>query len=259
LKAVKAMFVVKSMALAAILFVLATTGLTRAQSRSKKTKPDSEEQIRSELAQAKEQMLAAAQAYKDSLGKLLPFYQAEVKQTSDTFEKRKSLFDRGIVSKRELEESQQALTTAQGKLDETNAKVTEADTLIAEAMAVDQPVLPVGEYRATAALIRYNGSAAWSLKDASRVESFYSSKFGCALPISAFGQTPVHDKLGFDHRDAMDVAVQPDSPEGAALMAYLRSQGIPFIAFRHAVPGSATGAHIHIGRPSHRMAPVTAP
>jgi hypothetical protein len=57
----------------------------------------------------------------------------------------------------------------------------------------------------------------------------------------------------------MDVAVQPDSPEGEALMAYLRSQGIPFIAFRHAVPGSATGAHIHIGRPSHRIVPVTGP
>ncbi|HUK91767.1 MAG TPA: hypothetical protein VLZ81_15295, partial [Blastocatellia bacterium] len=71
------------------------------------------------------------------------------------------------------------------------------------------------------------------------------------------GQTPVHDKLGFDHRDALDVAVQPDSAEGEALMAYLRSQRIPFIAFRHAVPGSATGAHIHVGRPSHRIAPAT--
>ncbi|MGH9825308.1 MAG: hypothetical protein ACREDR_18920, partial [Blastocatellia bacterium] len=54
--------------------------------------------------------------------------------------------------------------------------------------------------------------------------------------------------------DAMDVAVQPDSPRGEALMEYLRKAGIPFIAFRHAVPGSATGAHIHIGKPSHRIA-----
>jgi hypothetical protein len=51
----------------------------------------------------------------------------------------------------------------------------------------------------------------------------------------------------------MDVAVHPDSAEGAALMSYLRSQGIPFIAFRQAVAGSATGAHIHIGYPSHRI------
>jgi hypothetical protein len=73
------------------------------------------------------------------------------------------------------------------------------------------------------------------------------------MPISAFGQTAVHDQLGFDHRNAMDVAVSPDSAEGQALMGYLRSAGIPFIAFRYAVRGSATGAHIHVGYPSHRI------
>jgi hypothetical protein len=35
-------------------------------------------------------------------------------------------------------------------------------------------------------------------------------------------------------------------------MNYLSSQGIPFMAFRRAVPGSATGPHIHIGKPSQR-------
>jgi hypothetical protein len=30
----------------------------------------------------------------------------------------------------------------------------------------------------------------------------------------------------------------------------LRRAGIPFIAFRSAVAGAATGAHIHIGQPS---------
>jgi hypothetical protein len=30
-------------------------------------------------------------------------------------------------------------------------------------------------------------------------------------------------------------------------MTYLRKAGIPFIAFRRAIAGSATGAHIHIG------------
>ena len=59
--------------------------------------------------------------------------------------------------------------------------------------------------------------------------------------------------MGFDHRHAIDVAVHPDSPEGQALIFYLRGEGIPFLAFRQAVPGSATGAHIHIGRPSHRL------
>jgi len=134
--------------------------------------------------------------------------------------------------------------------------MAEADSMMAEAMN-DQlwrlPDLPRGGYRATTALIRYNGTAQWSLKDAGKVETFYESKFGRSLPISAYGQTAVHNELGFDHRNAIDLAVQPDSAEGQALMTYLRAEGIPFIAFRHAVPGSATGAHIHVGPPSHRM------
>jgi hypothetical protein len=47
--------------------------------------------------------------------------------------------------------------------------------------------------------------------------------------------------------------LHPDSPEGKALIAFLRGNGIPFLAFRSAVAGTATGAHIHIGYPSHRI------
>ena len=77
---------------------------------------------------------------------------------------------------------------------------------------------------------------------------------GRPLPVSAFGQTPAHDDLGFDHRNALDVAVHPDSPEGQALMTWLRGEGISFLAFRNAVAGEATGAHVHVGEPSSRIA-----
>jgi hypothetical protein len=32
----------------------------------------------------------------------------------------------------------------------------------------------------------------------------------------------------------------------------LRAEKIPFLVFRHAISGVATGPHIHIGRPSRR-------
>jgi hypothetical protein len=51
----------------------------------------------------------------------------------------------------------------------------------------------------------------------------------------------------------MDVAVNPDSAEGKALIAFLREKGIPFIPLRAAKDGIATGPHIHIGYPSHRL------
>ena len=63
---------------------------------------------------------------------------------------------------------------------------------------------------------------------------------------------------GFDHRNSFDVAVRPDSDEGKALMAYLRRERIPFLAFKGPVPGASTGAHIHIGQVSPRLIPAKA-
>ena len=55
------------------------------------------------------------------------------------------------------------------------------------------------------------------------------------------------------HRDRVDVALTPDSDEGSWLRRYLESDDIPYYAFRNAVPGKATAAHIHIGPPSVRI------
>ena len=84
------------------------------------------------------------------------------------------------------------------------------------------------------------------------VERFFNSRFGRSLPVSAFGQTALHGRLGFNHSNAFDIAVHPDSLEGRAILSLLRAQGIPFIAFRSAVAGIATGPHIHVGNPSPR-------
>jgi hypothetical protein len=51
----------------------------------------------------------------------------------------------------------------------------------------------------------------------------------------------------------MDVGLHPDSAEGRALIEFLRTEAIPFLAFRSAVPGVATGPHIHIGNRSPRI------
>jgi hypothetical protein len=59
--------------------------------------------------------------------------------------------------------------------------------------------------------------------------------------------------MGWNHRNSVDVGLHPDSAEGSALIAYLQSAGIPFLAFRGAIPGVSTGPHIHIGSPSNRL------
>jgi hypothetical protein len=95
-------------------------------------------------------------------------------------------------------------------------------------------------------------SPRWSLADSKKVENFFFTKFRRPLPTSAFGQSDIHDRWGLDHRQGLDVGLHPDSVEGLALVDFLRAEKIPFLVFRHAIPGIATGPHIHIGRPSHR-------
>ncbi|HSB27648.1 MAG TPA: hypothetical protein VLE19_07330 [Pyrinomonadaceae bacterium] len=95
----------------------------------------------------------------------------------------------------------------------------------------------------------------WSLADATKVENFFFTKFSRPLPTSAFGQSDIHDRWGLDHRQGLDVGLHPDSVEGVALVEFLRAERIPFLVFRRAIPGVATGPHIHIGHPSHRYLP----
>jgi hypothetical protein len=153
-------------------------------------------------------------------------------------------------------QAEHLLAEAITRVEEDKRWLAESDMALTEFAMRDEllrlPRLSVGGYSATGSLIRFNGEAAWQLPDASKIEKFFLNTFGRALPISALGQTATHERLRFDHRNAMDVALHPDSKEGQSLLNYLRQAGIPFIAFRNAVPGAATGAHIHIGKPSPR-------
>jgi hypothetical protein len=92
----------------------------------------------------------------------------------------------------------------------------------------------------------------WRLSDSAKVENFFMAKFNRPLPLTAFGQSDLHTRWGLDHRQGMDVGLHPDSPEGKVLVNFLRTEKIPFLAFRSAIPGVATGPHIHIGKGSHR-------
>ena len=86
-----------------------------------------------------------------------------------------------------------------------------------------------------------------------KVEMAFRQRFGKPMPVSAMGETAVHRAMGFDHRGRVDVALNPDQPEGVWLIEYLQQNHIPFFAFRGAVKGKATGAHIHIGPMSTRL------
>lgn len=216
-------------------------------------RPDSAEQ----LARASAEVLRATREYRASLERLLAVYESDVSRATELVEEHRALFAQGLISRSEVEEAELARITAEDNLNETRVWIEEADRVLLEANLSEElsrlPPLPVGGFQATAAFIRYSGFAKWSLADAPKVQRFFAARFGRALPVSAFGQTAAHDRIGFDHRHAVDVAVHPDTPEGQALAEHLRQSGVSFVAFRHAVPGAATGAHFHIGEPSPRI------
>jgi hypothetical protein len=224
--------------------------ITRAAA-SRKTAP-----VDAELARLRAEVLEKMKEPRASAEKLLALHEEEKTKLTVEYQRRREFYSQGLISRSELNQVERALAEAVVRVDEDKRWLTESDIAITEASMRDEllrlPDLAKGDYSETGTLVRFNGGAPWSLADAPKIEKFFSQAFGRNLPITAFGQTATHDRLRFDHRNAMDVALHPDSNEGRALLSYLRQSGIPFIAFKNAVPGAATGAHIHIGNPSIR-------
>ena len=211
------------------------------------------------------ELIEATNEYKASSKELLTIQETEVSKASAKLEELRTLVSQGLVAKAELDAEEQKLVALRGQLQTTQKQIADSDTRVAEIkaeqeLAKKQATAPVkliakqyGTLSTTAMMLRYNGPMAWSLGSLNAIQDFFSSKFGHSLPTSAVGQSATHNRLGFDHRNAVDIALHPDSTEGRALINYLQGQGIPFLAFRGAIPGVATGPHIHIGSPSHRL------
>jgi hypothetical protein len=210
-----------------------------------------------DLEAAREAQTQTARRYRASLDALWPLHEAAVGRAQADVDRRRTLLARGLIARVDVEAAERALAEARATAERTRAAIREADALVSEAEAVPTlallPAPAPGETQERSSLIRYAGSGPWSLAAVPALERFFTGRFGQRLPISAFGQTATHDRLGFDHRHALDVAVHPDSAEGRALMEYLRAHGIPFLAFRVARVGEATGAHVHVGEPSVRL------
>ena len=214
----------------------------------------------SELSKLREEFIKASNEYKDSLGKLLPFYESNVKKAEEKLELSKKLLAEGLIPRAQVEENERALALAKEKVAETNRQIASAESQIAGVLvetAANEEIsknLRLANQRLvrTASFTRFTGAGGWNLGEAWKVQRFFSDTFKKQLPIAVFGQGAIHDRWRLDHRNAMDIQLHPDGVEGRALLDFLQRNGIPYLAFRSAIPGTATGPHIHIGRPSHR-------
>lgn len=167
-----------------------------------------------------------------------------------TFEAQEKLVNAQVAPSTSLELPAGEVDLAQKEytLAETRAELTRQ---LAEMARAEEDVerQPTGGNLAD----RFEGNGIFTTAHFAKVEAAYHAKFGKTLPVSALGETAVHKSMGFDHRGRVDVAVYPDAPEGVWLREYLTTHHIPYFAFRNAIKGKATGAHIHIGPGSTRI------
>jgi hypothetical protein len=210
-----------------------------------------------DLDTARLAQLDAARRYRESLESLRPLREAAVERAATEAERRRELATQGLIAAVEATTADRALEEARAAAEATRAAIWEADTVVAEVEAARElaalPPPASDGVREGPTVIRYDGGKGWVLAQLPTLDRFFAARFHRPLPVSALGQTAAHDRLGFDHRNAIDIAVHPDTSEGRALMQYLRGRGIPFLAFRGAQAGIATGAHVHIGGPSARF------
>jgi hypothetical protein len=202
-----------------------------------------------------EALVRAAREHQAALRRLLALQEADRARAEAEVVKRRELAARELVARREVTEAEARAVGVGRAVEETRREIERVETLVTEvraALTVGAAPPAPGEERRTPEHVAYGGGGAWSLARVPALDRLFTQRFGRPLPVSAYGQTPTHDELGFDHRHAVDVAVHPDTAEGRALLGWLKTERIPFIAFRAAEPGASTGAHVHIGEPSPR-------
>jgi hypothetical protein len=213
-----------------------------------------------ELTKLRNDYVKITNEYKASLEKLIAIYETNVKKEKDKLEQSKNLLEEGLISRLQVEKHELAVEAEQEKLDGARRQLTDADTQIAAILVETEAEKTIAKNLRLArqslvrtnSFIRFTGSSGWGLGQAWKVQRFFSDTFKKQLPVAVFGQGAIHDRWRLDHRNAMDISLHPDSAEGQTLLTFLQQNGIPYLAFRSAIPGTATGPHIHIGQPSHR-------
>jgi len=234
-------------------------GSAPAQKKPQTKKPSTPAPVISETEKLRNEYVETTKEYKASLERLLALYKTSVKKAEDRRDKSNALFKDGLISRTQFEEAEQALASEQLKVSGVEQQMKDADTQIAQTLLEvdsEKQMARLAPSKTglvkTTSFIRYAGAGGWVLSQAPRIETFFQQTFKRPLPIAVFGQGAIHDRWRLDHRNAMDISVNPNTAEGQVLMDYLQRNGVPFSAFRGAIPGVATGPHIHIGRPSHR-------
>ncbi len=220
--------------------------------------------VEDQLADAKDQGILAETLYSaesvDKMtaaqsGAMMEAAQRRIARQEMQTEERQRLLDTGAISQSEfdsvsaeLEERKRVLTLAENRVRLLTdlRRMAETEKIAEKVAATSAPTLGNS-------MVRYGGNGMFSLTDIPTINAQFERRFHHPLPVSALGQTLLHQSLGLDHRNRVDVAINPASDEGVWLRNLLEKLHVPYLAFSSAVAGAATAPHIHIGMESTRL------
>jgi hypothetical protein len=190
----------------------------------------------------------------DQIKAMVDAAQRRVDRQQTIVEDRQKLLDNGILARSEFTAFQDELVSRERVLDLARHRAKLVKDL--QQMATVEQQFESAAHTGAAAkyvMIRYEGDGLFNLGDLTAISNQFQRRFHHSLPISALGQTFVHQSMGLDHRNRVDVALNPDQPEGIWLRHLLETLHVPYLAFRGALAGAATAPHIHIGTGSTRL------
>jgi hypothetical protein len=181
--------------------------------------------------------------------------QRRVDRQTKTLEDRQKLLEQGILARSEFTPVQDELDMRKQALQLATNRARLLDDLRQMAATEQRLEQAARDQQASAKdeMLRYNGNGLFNLNDLVTISNEFQKQFRHALPVSALGQTIVHQTLGLDHRNRVDIALNPSQPEGIWLRQFLERLHVPYLAFSSAVAGAATAPHIHIGPESTKL------
>jgi hypothetical protein len=256
--------------------VLTNTLLERAQKEVDRIAPlvadgtlpkTSLDEAKAKLADAQDQQILAETLYGQlhaenltapQVEQMLAAAQRRVDRQQAIVNEREKLLETGIIARSELKSFQDELESRQRVLELAKSRVQLINELAQMAEAEKRLEQAAAAQSGSGAalknvMIRFGGNGLFSMGDLPTISTEFQKQFHSTLPVSAMGQTMLHQSLGLDHRNRVDIALNPDSKEGVWLRQLLEKLQIPYLAFRAAVAGAATAPHIHIGPESTRL------
>jgi hypothetical protein len=189
----------------------------------------------------------------DQASEMVAAAQRMLARRKERLERARKLAEEGVLPRLEVTTYVEELDRVRRICDQAELRANLARDLAEMARleaAVDEPQFPSGPLPI---MEKFDGNGSFLTADFHTVSRAYELEFGRSMPVSARGATRYHRMLGFDHRGRVDVAIDPDQPDGVWLRNYLKTLRIPYYAFRQAVRGKASARHIHIGPPSERL------